>query len=147
MVYRPGVPGERTNSFERTPEELAAEHNLDDEQLMWRRRKIAQNGKELFQQEYPATPDQAFLTTGRPVFNLTAAEMLPKPEIARKAGTRRRRMGAPHSRRTNTDNLIVENNMSLAQIQLWASEMATSVSRKCSTVRNAKWLHGVDKSS
>ena len=76
-AYRESVP----DSFERTPEEeeLAAEHNLDDEQLMWRRRKIAQNGKELFQQEYPATPDQAFLTTGRPVFNPEQLqEMLPE---------------------------------------------------------------------
>ena len=36
---------------------------------MFRRRKIAQNGIDLFKQEYPAEPDEAFLTTGRPVFN------------------------------------------------------------------------------
>jgi hypothetical protein len=36
---------------------------------MFRRRKIAQNGLDLFRQEYPAEPDEAFLTTGRPVFN------------------------------------------------------------------------------
>lgn len=60
-----------TDNFERTPEEqeLAEKYNLDDEQLMFRRRKIAQNGIDLFRQEYPSTPDEAFLTTGRPVFN------------------------------------------------------------------------------
>jgi hypothetical protein len=65
--YREQVPA----SFERTPdeEELAELYSLDDEQLMFRRRKIAQNGIDLFRQEYPSEPDEAFLTTGRPVFN------------------------------------------------------------------------------
>jgi hypothetical protein len=65
--YREPVP----EGFERTPEEerLAELHGLDDEQLMYRRRKVAQNGIDLFKQEYPSTPEEAFLTTGRPVFN------------------------------------------------------------------------------
>jgi hypothetical protein len=60
-----------TKNFERTPDEedLAKLYDLDDEQLMFRRRKIAQNGIDLFRQEYPSEPDEAFLTTGRPVFN------------------------------------------------------------------------------
>lgn len=64
--YREPLP----SNFERTPEEeeLAAKYELDDEQLMFRRRKIAQNGIDLFKQEYPAEPAEAFLTTGRPVF-------------------------------------------------------------------------------
>jgi hypothetical protein len=59
------------DNFERTPEEedLADKYNLTDNQLMFRRRKIAQNGIDLFRQEYPAEPEEAFLTTGRPVFN------------------------------------------------------------------------------
>lgn len=65
--YRAEVPPD----FERTPDEetLAATFGLDDQQLVWRRRKIATNGPELFKQEYPCTPDEAFLTTGRPVFD------------------------------------------------------------------------------
>lgn len=65
--YREPVP----EGFERTPEEerLVELHDLDDEQLMFRRRKVAQNGIDLFKQEYPSTPEEAFLTTGRPVFN------------------------------------------------------------------------------
>ena len=60
-----------SDNFERTPDEndLAELYSLDDEQLMFRRRKIAQNGIDLFRQEYPSEPDEAFLTTGRPVFN------------------------------------------------------------------------------
>lgn len=60
-----------TQGFERTPEEieLAEKYELDDEQLMFRRRKIAQNGIDLFRQEFPSYPEEAFLTTGRPVFN------------------------------------------------------------------------------
>ena len=65
--YREPVP----DNFERTPDEddLVEKYNLDDEQLMFRRRKVAQNGIDLWNQEYPAEPEMAFLTTGRPVFN------------------------------------------------------------------------------
>ena len=65
--YRMPVP----DGFERTIEEqdLVDQFGLDDEQLVWRRRKIAANGRELFMQEYPCTPDEAFIASGRPVFN------------------------------------------------------------------------------
>jgi hypothetical protein len=58
------------DGFERTPDEetQASLYSLTDEQLQWRRQKIGTNGLDLFKQEYPATPDEAFLTTGRPVF-------------------------------------------------------------------------------
>jgi hypothetical protein len=65
--YRVPAPA----NFERTPDEiaLAAKFDLDNDQLKFRREKIAQNGLDLFRQEYPSTADEAFLTTGRPVFN------------------------------------------------------------------------------
>lgn len=64
--YRTKVP----SGFTRTPEEedLAEKYGLDDEQLYWRRLKVNQNGIDMFRQEYPCEPDEAFLTTGRPVF-------------------------------------------------------------------------------
>ena len=67
LSYREEVP----ENFERTPDEidLAKLYTLDDEQLMFRRRKIAQNGLDLFRQEYPSFADESFLNTGRPVFN------------------------------------------------------------------------------
>ena len=82
--YREPVPA----SFERTPEEqkLVDEYGLDDQQLMFRRRKIAQNGIDLFRQEYPTTADEAFLTSGRPVFNpsqLVEIKAKAKPVINR----------------------------------------------------------------
>lgn len=66
--YRETVPA----NFERTPDEedIQAKFGLDDEQLQWRRKKIAVNGLELFQQEFPLTAEEAFITSGRPVFNL-----------------------------------------------------------------------------
>jgi len=68
--YREPVP----EGFTPTPDEekLIADFGLDYEQLMFRRRKVAQNGLDLFKQEYPSTPEEAFLTTGRPVFNTEA---------------------------------------------------------------------------
>lgn len=63
-----------SETFERTPDEqeLAKQFGLDDAQLYWRRRKIATNGTDLFRQEYPCTADEAFITSGRPVFNIDA---------------------------------------------------------------------------
>ena len=58
-------------NFKRTPEEreMVKKYKLTNAQLMFRRRKVAQNGLDLWNQEYPAEPEMAFLTTGRPVFN------------------------------------------------------------------------------
>lgn len=50
-------------------EKLVELYGLDLAQLWWRRRKIATNGAEMFKQEYPATAEEAFISTGRPIFN------------------------------------------------------------------------------
>ena len=68
--YRRRVP----KDFQRTAEEeqLADTFGLCDEQLAWRRWCIEINcGGDLnkFRQEYPATPDEAFIATGVCVFN------------------------------------------------------------------------------
>ena len=47
-------------------------YNLSDDQMYWRRQTIANKCRgsvEQFMQEYPATPEEAFLGTGRPVFD------------------------------------------------------------------------------
>jgi hypothetical protein len=64
--YRTTPPGD----FDKTPDEidLAKKFGLDDAQIYWRRREIAKNGLELFKQEYPCTAEEAFITSGRPVF-------------------------------------------------------------------------------
>ena len=84
--YRERVP----EGFERSPEEkdLARRFGLDDEQLVFRRKKVALFGAEHFRQEYPATADEAFLTTGRPVFNpdlILEMRRKAKPVVARLA--------------------------------------------------------------
>jgi hypothetical protein len=68
--YRMKVPP----GFELTEEEekLKEAFGLDDEQLAWRRWCIKNNCSgdlNLFRQEYPCTPEEAFLTTGTPVFD------------------------------------------------------------------------------
>ena len=45
-------------------------YNLTDGQMYWRRLKIAESGKLKFQQEYPATADEAFIVSGSNVFNV-----------------------------------------------------------------------------
>ncbi len=71
--YRRDVPAD----FKRTAEEekIADAYGLDDAQLCWRRWCIKTNcgGDALiFQQEYPATADEAFLATGTCVFDKQA---------------------------------------------------------------------------
>ena len=74
--YRREVPP----GFTRTPEEeeLAQTFGLDDAQLAWRRWCIDNNcGGDLnkFHQEYPATPDEAFIATGACAFNKSVLVM------------------------------------------------------------------------
>lgn len=72
-----------SENMDYTPDELELkkEHNLTDDQLAFRRKKIAQNGIDLFRQEYPANADEAFLTSGRPIFNPDQImEMIDKSE-------------------------------------------------------------------
>jgi hypothetical protein len=59
------------DGFVRTPpeEQLVELYGLDDEQLSFRRAKIAEKGLDLFRQEYPCNAMESFLTSGRPVFN------------------------------------------------------------------------------
>lgn len=51
--------------------ELMKKHELTLEQLNWRRYTMAnkcQGDEELFMQEYPSTPEEAFISSGRPKF-------------------------------------------------------------------------------
>ena len=72
---------EPPEDFERSSEEelLVENHDLSDGQLYWRRLKIAEGGELKFRQEYPATPDEAFITAGSSVFALEKVQnLLPK---------------------------------------------------------------------
>lgn len=52
--------------LEREEEDIKVMYDLTDEQIMFRRLKIQElGGEDLFRQEYPSTPQEAFLTTGR----------------------------------------------------------------------------------
>lgn len=60
--------------FVLTPEEerIKAAYSLSDGQMAWRRQTVKNNcggDERLFRQEYPASPEEAFITTGRPVFD------------------------------------------------------------------------------
>lgn len=66
--YRRPVPDE---GLTYTPEELELIdlYGLDDEQLQFRRVRIAETSRDQFKQEYPSCAEEAFLTSGMPVFN------------------------------------------------------------------------------
>jgi hypothetical protein len=65
--YRRAAPP----GFERTEEEelLVKKFKLDDDQLYWRRLKILESGENTFKQEYPSTPQEAFISSGSSVFD------------------------------------------------------------------------------
>ena len=71
--------------------QLAALHGLTDRQLNWRRYAIVNkcgNDMMKFRQEYPADPMEAFLVSGRPIFNrerLRARERFLSMEDARRS--------------------------------------------------------------
>lgn len=80
----PFVDDREKIAFERdlTTDEKALRQrfNLTLEQLKWRRWCIANNCKgdeKRFQQEYPADPDEAFLTSGRPRFDVRSIARQP----------------------------------------------------------------------
>lgn len=69
----------------KTEQGLKQLYGLDNDQLQWRRNTIKDklNGdEELFKQEYPSCPSEAFLTTGRPVFDV-AKVIARKEELKR----------------------------------------------------------------
>jgi len=68
---------EAPEGFELTDEEedLVENYSLDNDQLYWRRLKIAESGEKKFIQEYPASAEEAFLVTGNSVFDQEIVQM------------------------------------------------------------------------
>lgn len=76
---KPFTSTSEKENFEKTLDDyevaLMNRNNLTLEQMNWRRHTIANKcagDKELFMQEYPSTPEEAFIASGRPVFNIPA---------------------------------------------------------------------------
>lgn len=73
--YRQPVPPDFVITDEER--ELKTRFGVDDKQLCWRRWCIKANcagSLDTFHQEYPATPEEAFLASGRPVFDVAAID-------------------------------------------------------------------------
>jgi len=78
--YKRAVPpGFSLSEEEKTYKE---KFNLTDEQMYWRRLKIAESGELTFKQEYPSTPQEAFVVSGSSVFDKEKLEKyIPQPII------------------------------------------------------------------
>lgn len=64
-------------SLDEEERRLAASHGVQPEQLAWRRKCVANNcdgDVNLFHQEYPSSDREAFLVSGRPVFDMALVE-------------------------------------------------------------------------
>lgn len=60
--------GERIEP-ETTREQYLSSHNVTQEQIKWYRRKVAEKGQELTDQEYPSDDETCFLVSGRGFFD------------------------------------------------------------------------------
>lgn len=79
--YRRKAPDKFTRI--ESEEVLAERFGLDNDQLYWRRLKIAESGETKFKQEYPATAEEAFIVSGSNVFNLEKIQSLvPQPILS-----------------------------------------------------------------
>lgn len=72
--YRRTAPEDMPLSKEE--EELKEKYSLDNDQLYWRRLKVAEGGELKFKQEYPSTPDEAFIVSGANVFDIDKLDLL-----------------------------------------------------------------------
>jgi len=86
--YRRDVGDEDAFTETLTEEELdlKEKHDLGLDQLYWRRLKIAEGGLSKFRQEYPSTPDEAFLVSGSNVFNIERLnDLQPEPVLKKQS--------------------------------------------------------------
>jgi len=99
--YRQPVPDRFVRTFDEVELAKYAKAKfgitLYDQQLQWRRMEIARDGVDMFHQECPADADEAFISTGAPVFD---------PETVSK---RLRTVGQPKARFLVTNGSITEN--------------------------------------
>jgi hypothetical protein len=75
-TYR--IPGMKLEDLDKEERVLQKQFDLDPEQLAWRRwciRSKCRGQLEMFHQEYPATPEEAFIQSGLPFFG--SAELMP----------------------------------------------------------------------
>jgi hypothetical protein len=100
-----------TGDYGKEEPDLIALYGVTPEQLLWRRstiREKCENSIEVFHQEHPATPEEAFIGSGTPVFGglLVAAAM--KAAVEAPAPTRGMLEGADfEERRTRGGSLLV----------------------------------------
>lgn len=57
-------------------EALKEKYELDNDQIYWRRLKIAESGELKFKQEYPSSADEAFVVSGSSVFDIDKLDSL-----------------------------------------------------------------------
>ena len=67
-------------------EEYQDKHDLTPGQIYWRRNKIFEGGEQKFRQEYPADPEEAFISSGNHVFAMEKVnDMLAESPVAERA--------------------------------------------------------------
>ena len=69
--YKSPVRGQFDPPLSEKEKYLIKAHNLSVEQVQWRREKISELGgrEEIFAQYYPLTPEEAFISSGFPIFD------------------------------------------------------------------------------
>lgn len=111
-------------SYEMDEDELKYKelYNLDIDQMFWRKMKIGESGPVKFQQEYPATAEEAFVSTGSNVFDIPILNaMQTTPPLERRRLEEGSTYFDPHpqgelkvfKRHTNDDRFLIAADVSL----------------------------------
>lgn len=77
-------PEEFQETLTEEEQKIQERHDLDLEQLYWRRLKVAEGGLSKFRQEYPLTPEEAFQVSGSNVFDLEKLQSLVSSECLKR---------------------------------------------------------------
>ena len=83
----PEYTAEAPEGFEltETDQEYMQKYDLSLDQMYWRSLKIAEGGELKFKQEYPATPEEAFIVSGSNVFDLEKVnKLIPQPILKKR---------------------------------------------------------------
>ena len=99
-IENPGAFESSLTDYER---DIRQQYNLTNRQLAWRRWKIANElsgDEELFKQEFPGNPEEAFLTSGRPRFDHKALARMPLMRDCMEGGLELLELGGGHKKLT-----------------------------------------------
>lgn len=117
--WEPGYVAEIPDRFVLDEEEafIKRQYNLTNEQMAWRRNKVAMLGERKFKQEYPNTVAEAFQASGDPFFEQSLITAARKSKVRAEVGVGARVLGVDPAR--EGDRTVIALRQGRQVIKLW----------------------------